>query len=273
MKNIFRVLLLVLLTGVLVFAKKPAGFLGQPERFTDVGAREPSGIAWHPRLGHLFVVGDEGTVVELDKDAHVIKVNMVHGNLEDLAVHTPTGNLMLLAEKQSELILYDPVASQELRRWKMSRTALLGQEHGDKNSGFEGLTFRADPKVQGGGVFYLVHQRLPEMVVEVAVDLSAPSGPIKAEVLKRITVDEKNTKAIAYAPSIDRLLVLSAKRGIVVLANDGTVEAEIKLGGNQPEGLCLDGDGNLWVAEDRGQALLRFQGALKAITKHLRKLS
>ena len=254
-------------------AKRPAALLGQPARFTDIGAREPSGVAYHSRSNHLFVVGDEGSLVELDTEARVMKSHPVKGNLEDLTVHTPTGNLLLLSEKKSQLIFYDPVAEQELRRWKMSRADLLGQEPGDKNSGFEGLAFRADATRTGGGVFYLVHQRMPEMVVGLAIDLAEPSGPLKAEVVSRFPLTEKNTKAAAYVPSLDRLLVLSAKKGLTVLRPDGTVEAEIPLGGDQPEGMCFDGDGNLWVAEDRGKALLRFKGALQTLTDHLREAS
>jgi sugar lactone lactonase YvrE len=67
------------------------------------------------------------------------------------------------------------------------------------------------------------------------------------------------------------LLVLSAHKGIVVLRMDGTSETEFKLGGRQPEGMCLDDEGNLWIAEDRGKALLRFNGALQGLSDRLRR--
>ena len=266
----FVAVLLLSASALPALQKKPAKFLGQPDRFTDIGVREPSGVAYDTRTKHLFVVGDEGSLVELDKNARVFKTRDVKGNLEDLAVHTPTGNLLLLSEKKSELILYDPARGQELRRWKMSRGKLLGEEHGEKNAGFEGLAFREDRTREGGGIFYLLHQSMPEMLIGLTLDLDAPSGPLKASVVSRFILTEKNTKAAAYVPSLDRLLVLSGKKGIVVLRMDGTAEAEIKLGGDQPEGMCLDGDGNLWVAEDRGKELLRFKGALEALSDHLR---
>jgi len=250
---------------------KTAAFLGEPMRFAVSGVKEPSGVAYHPVLKHLFVVGDEGSLVELDKDARLVRKHPAAGNLEDLAVHTPTGNLLLLSEKKSELILYDPAAGRELRRWKISRARLLGQAPGERNTGFEGLAFREDKTRTGGGVFYLVHQNQPAVVVGLDIDFAAPSGPLKAEVLSRFALSEKNAKAATYAPSLDRLLVLSARKGIVVLRMDGTVEADYKLGGSQPEGMCLDGDGNLWVAEDKGKALLKFSGALQGIADRLRR--
>lgn len=252
-------------------AKKSTSFLGQPDRFTGFRVREPSGVTYHARTSHLFVVGDEGSLVELDKNAQVLKKHKVEGNLEDLAVHSPTGNLLLLSEKKSELSLYDPASEQELRRWKMRRAELLGEEPGARNTGFEGLAFRENPTREGGGIFYLLHQSMPEMLVGVAIDLTAPSGPLKATVISRFALTEKNTKAAFYVPSLDRLLVLSAHKGIVVLRMDGTSETEFKLGGRQPEGMCLDDEGNLWIAEDRGKALLRFNGALQGLSDRLRR--
>jgi hypothetical protein len=55
----------------------------------------------------------------------------------------------------------------------------------------------------------------------------------------------------------------------VVLKLDGTVESEILLPGEQDEGFCLDGDGDLWVADDRAKSLLRFNGALQAMRASL----
>ena len=46
---------------------------------------------FHPKLKHLFLVGDEGTLVELDTTPKVLRVDKVKGNLEEVTVHTPTG--------------------------------------------------------------------------------------------------------------------------------------------------------------------------------------
>jgi hypothetical protein len=72
-------------------------------------------------------------------------------------------------------------------------------------------------------------------------------------------------KAAAYVPQIGRLLVLSDKRGVVVLGTDGKVERELALPKGQHEGMCLDDVGNLWVADDQGKSVLRFEGALGVI--------
>ena len=98
--------------------------LGEPQRFTDIGTREPSGVVYHAGLKHLFVVGDEGALVELDKSARVVHVQKVKGNLEDITVHTPTGNLVILSEAKSELLYWDPVARVRKARWELDTGAL-----------------------------------------------------------------------------------------------------------------------------------------------------
>jgi hypothetical protein len=54
-----------------------------------------------------------------------------------------------------------------------------------------------------------------------------------------------------------------------VLREDGTVEAEIPLPGQQQEGVALDPAGNLWIADDQDKSLLKMDGALPAIQKYL----
>ena len=101
----------------------------------------------------------------LDEDGKRIDARAMGGNLEDVTVYTPTGDLVLLSEQKGELILYDPVAHQEKKRWTMDAAAVLGEEPGEKNQGFEGISFRPEAGRKGGGIFYLSHQRTPAMVV------------------------------------------------------------------------------------------------------------
>jgi uncharacterized protein YjiK len=240
--------------------------LPAPRQLTQIGVREPSGIAYHPQLRRLFLVGDEGSLSELDEQGGLLRTATLKGNLEDVVVHGPSGRLVMISEKKSTLILYDPVARQEIRRWKLDHAALVGQPvAADSNAGFEGLAFKEEEGRPGGGVFYLVNQRAPEMVVAVAFDVDAPAGPLAPEVVGRWPIAEKNVKAAAYVPSLGRLLVLSDKRGVVVLTAEGRAEREVPLPKGQHEGMCFDAAGNLWIADDQGKSLWRFDGALGMI--------
>jgi hypothetical protein len=122
-------------------ATRGAKALGTADRIDTPGVKEPSGIAFYPPTGHLFVVGDEGLIAELDGNGKVLKTTKIEAQIEDVTVHTPSGMLILVSESRSELILYDPAKGQEMKRWPLDLDAMLGTTITDRNQGFEGLAF------------------------------------------------------------------------------------------------------------------------------------
>jgi uncharacterized protein YjiK len=248
-----------------------APLFGEGERFTAIGTREPSGIVYHPGLGHLFLVGDEGKLVELDKTPSVIRTHRIKGNLEDVTLHPPSGQLLILAEGTSELIGYDPVAKTETRRWRLDSATLLADEDvdGERSHGFEGLGFRPVAGFPGGGIFYLARQRAPSAMVGFAFDpATAPAGPLAPRVVSRWPLSKSNLKSAFFVTAIQRFLVLS-KKGLTIVRVDGRTEGTLEIPAEQPEGVCLDDEGTMWIADDRGRALLRFPGALAALEKRV----
>jgi uncharacterized protein YjiK len=248
-----------------------SGPLGTGTSFTVAGVREPSGVAWHAALSRLFVVGDDGTVAELDGEGRTLHTATVGGNLEDVTVHVPSGLLVLLGEARSELIAWDPKARRETARFPLDAAALLGSPPADRRQGFEGVYFREMPGRAGGGVFYLVHQRGPAAVVTIAFDPTrSAAGPLgrDAVVARWPAVGREDLTAITYAPALDRMLVIAeAGDRLLAFSADGVSAGEIPLPGVQQEGLCVDGGGRLWVADDRGGTLTRFDGLASALGK------
>jgi uncharacterized protein YjiK len=233
------------------------------------GLVEASGIAWHPALKRFFAVGDRGTLAELAADGSVQQLRRVRGNLEDVTVHLPSGRLVLLAEKKGELVVWDPRKEKETARFPLDVAALLDREPADRNQGFEGIGFRAEPGLPGGGTFYLVHQRKPARLIALSFDPLAPPRPLGAadvharhalkpyEDLTAVTWSDALASLLVVADSEDRLLLVSPA---------GTIRAAVALPGDRQEGIALDPEGALWIADDR-QGLFRIPGALAALAK------
>ena len=241
--------------------------LGTAERFNKIGVKEPSGVAFHPGLGHLFVVGDEGTLAEIDASGNMIRTIGVEQQLEDVAYHPPTGGLLLVSESKSDLILFDPTAGRERKRWKLNTAALLGAAPTEANQGFEGLAFRSDPSRPGGGIVYLSHQRAPAAIVAIAFDTNGTAPIDASSVVSRFNMTGyDDLTALQYVPSIDRLVVIAdSKERLLVLAPDGSVQDEVPIPGEQQEGLAFDASGAMWIADDKDKSVLKVQGALAAL--------
>ena len=249
--------------------------LGTAERITQTGVKEPSGVAFHPGTGHVFVVGDDGTLAELDGSGKNIRTLHVEKQLEDVVYHPPSGGLMLVSELKGELILIDAASGKERRRWKLNTAALLGTPPTEANQGFEGLAFRPDASRPGGGIIYLAHQRAPATVVGVAFDTGAAGTIDAGAVVSRWNITGyDDLTAVAYVPSIDRVVVIADSQDrLLVLGPDGTVENEVPIPGEQQEGLAFDASGALWIADDKDKSVLRLHAALGGFEAHVRGAS
>ena len=247
-------------------AGSPAS-LGPPALVAGAGIKEASGVAWHPTLRRLFAVGDGGTLADLGPDGQRAEMWRVKGNLEDVTFHRPSGRLVLLAEKKAELIVWDVATHAERHRFALDLEAVLGEAPASRNQGFEGIAFREDPAREEGGLFYLVHQRRPAILVTLAFDPSRPGGRIGAEAVRarHALSPHEDLTAVTWSEDLGRLLVVAdAEDRLLVVSPAGAIEAELPIGGWQQEGVCLDDRGNLWVADDRA-GLLRFDRAVPAI--------
>ena len=241
--------------------------IGKAERHANIGVKEPSGVTFHPGLGHLFVVGDDGSLAEVDASGNMVRTLAVEQQLEDVAYHAPTGGLLLVSESKSELILFDPAAGRQRKRWKINTPALLGAMPTEVNQGFEGLAFRPDASQPGGGIVYLSHQRAPAVIVALAFDPDRTTTIDAAAVIGRYNMTGyDDLTALQYLPSIDRLVVIAdSKERLLILGADGAVEDEVPIPGEQQEGLAFDASGALWIADDKDKSVLKVPGALAAL--------
>jgi len=239
-------------------------------KFEEVASAvpEPSGLACDASSGHLFVVGDRGGIAELDAAGKSLDAWQVGGNLEDVAL-LPGGRLLLLDEGAARLVLYDPKARRELRRWALDVAGLLGSpgkddavgKHGVRQ-GFEGVAVNASRK--DALLLYLVHQRNPAMVIALGFDPADNGKSLGAGAVRSRwpLAGHKEANAVSYSAALDRLLVVADSEDLLlVLRGDGSIESEVGLPGLRQEGVCLGSDGTLWIADDRAGRVLRIPGA------------
>jgi uncharacterized protein YjiK len=252
----------------------PAGAAADalPEpRPVALGVREGSGIAWHASRERLYVVGDRGTLVESRPSGEETGRWKVRGNLEDVTVHTPSGRVVLLAEKKGELVVFDPARGGETGRFPLDLPGVLDHETIDRNQGFEGLAFRPAASRPGGGVFYLVHQRKPARLVTIAFDPTPALRTIgAADVVGRSGMKKwEDLAAVTWCEPLSRLLVVAESRDrLLVVTPEGAIGADFGLPGGQQEGLAVTPDGALWIADER-QGVLRIDGAVDWLRRGL----
>jgi uncharacterized protein YjiK len=243
------------------------GALGTPQVVAVPGLREASGIAWHPGRGTFFVVGDRGSLLEVARTGAVVASRSIKGNLEDVTVHGPSGRLVLLSEKKGELVVFDPATGSETARFPLDVAGIVGKQPADRNQGFEGIVFRAEPGRPGGGVFHLVHQSKPARLVTLAFDpAGAPRTLGAPDVLARHAVKpHQDLTAVTWSDELGHLLVIAEKEDrLLVVSPEGEIDGDVALPGGQQEGLTLDPDGSLWVADER-LGLWRVSGAVPVL--------
>jgi uncharacterized protein YjiK len=241
--------------------------LGTPQVVAVPGLREASGIAWHPARRTFFVVGDRGSLLEVAPTGAVVATHSLKGNLEDVTVHGPSGRLVLVSEKKGELVVWDPATASETARFPLDVAGIVGRQPADRNQGFEGIVFRAEAGRPGGGIFHLVHQSKPARLVTLGFDpMGAPRMLGAPDVLARHALKpHQDLTAVTWSDEIGRLLVIAEKEDRLLLVSlDGTIDADLALPGGQQEGLALDPDGTLWVADER-LGLWRVGGALPVL--------
>ncbi|MBC8505383.1 MAG: SdiA-regulated domain-containing protein [Anaerolineales bacterium] len=235
---------------------------GNPE---GVNFTEPSGIVYHEQRGTLFVVGDEGHMAEFGLDGQLVK--RAHVRFADFEgiTYNPETNLLYVAVEGEELILeFDPHDFELLRQFSIDRYyqgELLLPSGGQ---GVEAITFVPNPDHPQGGTFYLTNQSQgsegdePSLLIEVEVPLtSQATESLTAQVSMAIPMATLDLSGLHY-DSVCGHLILISDRGntLQVIGLDGEIAATYALPGQDQEGITLDAQDNIYIAQDSG-AILR----------------
>lgn len=232
------------------------GFSGNIDK---VGVVQPSGICFHPARKTLFVVSDEGEILEMRTDGTAVFSQKVPGDLEDVTVDPRTGLLYIVVEGEDVILEFDPDKRAVTRRFAVNRgfqgdPNFLQKQTDRYDNGLESLVFVPDDGHPEGGTFYAGNQEDPPCIMELFVPLrtggeDAPEGRI----LRVLPFKMDDPSGLAYDPLKKHLYAVSDADNIFVeITLEGKLVGEYAFPGNDQEGFAWDDEGYLYITQDSG---------------------
>jgi len=217
---------------------------------------EPSGICYHPLRKTLFMVSDEGEVAEMETDGTLIFRQKVPGDLEGITVNPETGLLYMVIEGDDVIFEYDPKKKKVLRTFPLDRSYNGDPEYIQKQEGYdngiESIEFIPDTEHPEGGSFYLGNQWDPPCVMEVLIPLRSCQEPVcEARILRVLPVKLDDPAAMHFDTRTGLLNIVSDADNILIEIDlDGKIIKEYAFLGANQEGITIDEQGFLYIAQD-----------------------
>ena len=224
-----------------------------------VGFNEPSGICWHTGRKSLFIIGDEGDICEIGTDGSLIRQGHIRdADFEGIA-HDPASGLLYVAVEEAESILeVHPETYAVLREFEIPREVDGHIRLGAGKEGIEAITFVPDVNHPNGGVFYVANQAFTlsdeqdiSAVFQVELPLRDPADRVRITAYFEPGVIDLS--GLCYDAGADVLLVISdATNTMMQYSRDHEMLRGYAFPGDNQEGIAVDPDGYLYIAQDSG---------------------
>ena len=226
--------------------------------FNEQHCKEPSGIVFSKSRGTLFVVGDEGDICELRTDGTLVnKARIRKTDLEGITSNPVTGNLYALDELSISILEINPDSLEVLQH--ISIDLLPAQyNHENKNRGFEAITFLPNPGQAANSRLFIANQGRSDRASAAVHELTIPlaDGDNVAKTLQIFEQKIADLSGLHYDDSSGLLLVISdAHNTLLLMTTEGDTHTSYTLPGENQEGITLDDEGNLYIAEDSGNII------------------
>ncbi|MFC2158393.1 SdiA-regulated domain-containing protein [Acidobacteriota bacterium] len=240
------------------------GFVIEEKEFV-----EPSGLDYHPIRKTLFVVSDEGLLMEFNTDGTQVFTMEIPGDLEGVAVHPKSGLVYIIHEGEDIILEFDPQTRKVLRKFPLNRSFggnpnYIEKRTEDFDNGVESITFVPDEDHPEGGTFFMGNQWDPSCIMEVLVPLKSAEGvEAEATILRVLPFDLDDPAAMFYDTRTGYLNIVNDADNILYeLTLDGELMNQYAFLGDNQEGITRDDSGFLYIAQDNGGILkvkdLRF---------------
>ncbi|MBU0732474.1 SdiA-regulated domain-containing protein [Patescibacteria group bacterium] len=238
---------------------------------TEIGSNlgvgyEPSGAVWHQGLNHLFMVGDDGDITEMDELGNIIHTWSPGGDMEGIAVADPDSDYIYVGIEHPDAIYEVDISSWP---WSFSGKtwSLTTWMTGADNAGLEALTFvpngdHAYANSSSGGVFYAGLQA-DGFVYIFDVDLSQ-SGTVSHKGSFAPLAATVDISGLDYQADTQTLYsIYDSSNKLIETEADGTAINNYDLPGNDQEGVailpaCPDATATIFIAEDVGPEVWKY---------------
>ncbi len=226
---------------------------------------EPSGITYHAGRKSIFVVSDEGALHEMRRDGRPVRSQSLNQtDLEGITMNPSTGLLYAVVEGDDAILEISPQTFEITRRFGINR-GFEGRELLRKGGmGLEAIAFVSDDAHPEGGTFWVGNQsfslkpnREPSIVCQVVLPLSSTNPtPPEGKIVGFFPLSIIDISGLAYDSSRHCLIVVSDTTNLLVeVARDGNVLRHHLLPGNDQEGIALDDQGFMYIAQENGEVI------------------
>jgi len=225
----------------------------------------PSGICFHSKRGTLFVVFDVGAVCEMRTDGTVInEKRIVRADFEGITHDPLTGLLYVAVERAEKIIELDPETFDVLREFPIPREFKGNTLLKAGGQGIEAITFVPEINHPHGGTFYVANQSYD---LEDAEDISAVfeiEVPLKSnadtntsvKILRYFSLGVIDLSGLYFDKATGHLYVISdSTNTIFEFTKTGTLLSGHAFPGDNQEGITVDDQGFLYIAQDSGGIL------------------
>jgi len=226
------------------------------------GFNEPSGICWHAQRQTLFVVGDEGDICEITADGVLVEQKHIRdADFEGVTWDPGTGLLYLVIEEEEAILEVDPETFAVLREFSVPRQFRGQTLLAAGAEGIEGLTFRPDPAHAEGGVFYVANQAFTladeeDISAVFQVELPLRTQGTRGRITGYFEPGIIDLSGLHYDPATGRMLVISDATNLILeYSRDHQLLSVQAFPGDNQEGVTLDADGFIYIAQDTGGIL------------------
>lgn len=224
------------------------------------GFGEPSGICWHAQRRTLFVVGDEGDICEMATDGTHIKGKRIRegADFEGLTCDPATGLLYIAVEEAESVLEVHPDTFEVLREFPLPRDFQGRTLMKAGGEGIEGITFVPDPRHPQGGVFWVANQAFTlsdeqDISAVFQVDLPLRTWTGQARITGYFEPGIIDLSGLHYDPATDRILAVSDATNLLLeYSRDRRLLSVHAFPGDNQEGVTVDSDGFLYIAQDTG---------------------